>query len=85
LHDRVAAVRAELLSVADLLERAQDPEPACVDELRRLLGDGTGSPLLNEQVHISELRATLFHLQRRFERSIASEQHNDEWAGTGAD
>jgi hypothetical protein len=81
LHDRVAAVRADLLSAADLLERAEDPQPECVDELRRLLSDGTGSPLLNEQVHISELRATLFYLQCWFERSIDVEQHNDEWAG----
>jgi hypothetical protein len=77
LHDRLAAVRADLLTVADLLERAQDPEPACVDELRGLLSDGTGSPLLNQLVHVSELYATLFHLQCRFERSIAGEQDDD--------
>jgi hypothetical protein len=63
LPDRVAAVRSELLELADLLERADDPDPAPVAEVRALLTDGCRSPLYNRDVHVSELRATLYYLR----------------------
>jgi hypothetical protein len=61
LPDRVAGVRADLLELADLLETTHAPDPACVADLYRLLSDGCGSPLYNADVHISELRATLYY------------------------
>ena len=63
LLDRVATVRPELLELADALERCGDPDPAAVADLRRLLTDGCQSPLYNPEVHISELRATLYYLR----------------------
>jgi hypothetical protein len=65
LHDRAASVRTDLLQIAVLLETARDPDPACVAELRQLLTDGCTSPLLNRDVHASELRATLYYARRR--------------------
>jgi hypothetical protein len=65
LHDRVAAVRTDLLRIAALLEQAHDPDPACVAELRKLLADGCDSPLYNEELHISELYATLHFVRSR--------------------
>ena len=63
LLDRVAAVRPELLELADSLERSREPNPAAVADLRRLLTDGCRSPLYNPDIHISELRATLYYLR----------------------
>jgi len=59
LHDRAAAARPELLEIAAMLERAHDPDPACVAQLHELLANGCDSPLYNSDIHISELRATL--------------------------
>ena len=61
LPDRVAAVRGDLLEVADLLETTAAPDPACVADLYRLLSDGCESPLYNPDVHVSELTATLYY------------------------
>ena len=69
LCDRVAAVRAELHEVALMLEHADDPDPTCVAALHRLLSDGCGSPLYNPDLHISELRATLYYLRSALSRS----------------
>jgi hypothetical protein len=55
LEDRLAGVRADLLEIAD---------PACVAQLRRLLRDGCESPLYNRDVHISELRATVYYAKQ---------------------
>jgi hypothetical protein len=63
LCDRVAAVRTELLEIAALLECGPDPDPACVVALHGLLASGCDSPLYNADVHISELRATLYYVQ----------------------
>jgi hypothetical protein len=43
LHYRVAAVDTYLLEIAAQLERAHDPDPACIAALRELLANG-GSP-----------------------------------------
>jgi hypothetical protein len=58
LHYRAAAVRADLLEIAALLEHAHDPDPGCVAALRELLR-GERSPLYDAAVAASELRATL--------------------------
>ena len=64
LPDRVAAVRDELLELADLLERAHDPNASAVQMVRQLLTDGCESPLYNRAVHASELKATLFYAKK---------------------
>jgi hypothetical protein len=63
LHGRVALVRADLLTLADLLERTEDPDPASVKALRALLRNGCDSPLYNAELHMSELRAALYYLR----------------------
>jgi len=63
LCDRVAVVRADLLALADLLERTEDPDPGSVTALRALLRNGCDSPLYNADVHMSELRAALYYLR----------------------
>ncbi len=65
LVDRVLPVRAELLEIADLLDRNYEADPSVVDQLYRLLTDGCESPLFNRRVHASELRAALFSARCR--------------------
>jgi hypothetical protein len=52
-----------LYDIAVLLEQATDPDPTCVAAVHRLLSDGCESPLLNPDVHISGLRATVYYLR----------------------
>ncbi|MFZ0378361.1 MAG: hypothetical protein WAL38_11075, partial [Solirubrobacteraceae bacterium] len=63
LCGRVALVRTDLLALADLLERTEDPDPDAVEALRGLLRDGCDSPLYNADLHMSELRAALYYLR----------------------
>jgi hypothetical protein len=63
LCGRVAVVRTDLLALADLLERTEDPDPDSVEALRALLRNGCDSPLYNADVHMSELRAALYYLR----------------------
>jgi hypothetical protein len=65
LCDRVVAVQAELLEIAELLERAERPDAEAVTAVRRLLADGLQSPLFNGDVHPSELLATLYFVRLR--------------------
>jgi hypothetical protein len=65
LDDRVASVRADLLEIAAALECASEPDPECVRTLHGLLTDGCESPLYNPEVHLSELRATMYYLRTR--------------------
>ena len=58
LVDRVAAVRAQLLELANDLEQSQTPDPACVAVLRELLTNGS-SPLYNPNVPADDLHTTL--------------------------
>jgi hypothetical protein len=58
LVDRVAAVRAQLLELANDLEQTQTPDPACVAVLRELLTNGS-SPLYNPNVPADDLHTTL--------------------------
>ena len=63
LCGRVALVRTDLLALADLLERTEDPDPDSVEALRALLRNGCDSPLYNADLHMSELRAALYYLR----------------------
>jgi hypothetical protein len=65
LCDRVVAVQAELLEIAELLEQSEQPDVEAVTAVRRLLVDGLQSPLFNRDVHSSELLATLYFVQSR--------------------
>lgn len=59
LHYRAAAVRADLLEIAALLERTQTPNPACLATLNELLSNGCDSPLYNTRIPVAELHTTL--------------------------
>jgi hypothetical protein len=63
LHYRAAAVRADLLEIAAMLERSQTPDPTCVATLHKLLSNGCDSPLYNHRIPMSELQATLDHVR----------------------
>jgi len=57
IPDRVAAVRDELL------EHSGARDASWVLAVHKLLTDGCKSPLYNSEIHISELRATLYYLR----------------------
>lgn len=59
LHYRAAAVRTDLLELAAMLERAHEPDPACMAALHELLADGRDSALYNPNVPFDELHATI--------------------------
>jgi hypothetical protein len=63
LGERVALVRADLLELADRLERTDDPDPGSIGALRELLSNGCDSPLYNADLHVSELRAALYYIR----------------------
>jgi hypothetical protein len=63
LPDRAAAVRDELLELALILEHSGDLDASWVSAVHKLLTDGCESPLYNSEIHISELRATLYYLR----------------------
>ncbi|HJS95545.1 MAG TPA: hypothetical protein VJ741_14880 [Solirubrobacteraceae bacterium] len=63
LTDRAAAVRDELLELALILEHADDRDASWVLAIHKLLTDGCLSPLYNPDIHMSELRATLYYLR----------------------
>ncbi len=58
LPDRVTPLRAELLDLADRLEQAQHPDPACVALIRELLVNGN-SPLYNPNLPADDLHSAL--------------------------
>ena len=55
-----APFASELLAIAATLEHAHDPDAACVAQLHELLANGCNSSLYNSDIHVSELRATLY-------------------------
>jgi hypothetical protein len=63
LQYRAASVRTDLLEIAAMLERAPDPDPACIAALHTLLTSGCDSPLYNVGIDPSELRSTLDHVR----------------------
>ena len=74
LHHRVGAVRGELLEIAAVLERTQDPNPTSLTELHQLLANGCDSPLYNLDIHISELHATVHYLRAGL---LTHDRHTD--------
>lgn len=71
LHYRAAAVRTELLELAAMLERAHEPDPACIVALHDLLANGCDSPLYNANIPICELHAAI----HRVRSGLASQPH----------
>ncbi len=67
LDDRVAAVRADLLQLAAMIERAPVIDARCFTELRNLLTNGCDSPLYNREIHVSELHASLYYVRYRLQ------------------
>jgi hypothetical protein len=63
MHHRVALVRTQLLEIAASLEHTPDPDPARIATLQNLLANGCDSPLYNNEVHVSELFATLHYIR----------------------
>ena len=69
LVGRLAPVRADLLAVAEEVERAPVLHPATMVEITRLITDGVKSPLLNEAVPEGELAPLLRRI--RFQLATA--------------
>jgi hypothetical protein len=63
LHYRVATVRTQLLDIAAIVERTNNPDPARIATLQNLLANGCDSPLYNPIIHTSELLATLHYIR----------------------
>jgi hypothetical protein len=76
LHDRASAVRFELLEVADLLERADDPDPNFVTDIHLLLANGE-SPLYHPEIHVSELHAALYYIRAGLVRKHTDHQSTE--------
>ncbi|HYB28612.1 MAG TPA: hypothetical protein VEF89_18505 [Solirubrobacteraceae bacterium] len=70
LYERVAHTRTDLLDIADLLDNTDNPDPGCLATLREVLGDGCKSPLYNTDIHVSELRATLYYVRSALANAI---------------
>jgi hypothetical protein len=70
LTERVQAVRDDLLELADLLEQIDNPDVEAMAELRMVLSDGGSSPLLNADLHLSELVTSLFYIRIGLLRSV---------------
>ena len=70
-HDRVDAVRSELLELAALLEQAHDIDPETLADVRRLVTSGCDSPLYNPDLHPSEMVAALYFLRSRLREAPA--------------
>jgi hypothetical protein len=82
LRSRAVPVRTELLEVAAMVERAHQPDVACIEALGRLLQDGGMSPLYNPAVDPRELAATLDYVRSGLEpaapsRATAGQRHSD--------
>jgi hypothetical protein len=65
LFDRIEMVRDRLLNIAAVLEASPVIDRRALAMLERLLSDGCSSPLLNADLHPSELLATLHYIERR--------------------
>lgn len=63
LELRVAAVHADLLEIAALLEHTNHPDPERVSALHRLLAAVSDSPLHNARIEVSELHAVLDYVR----------------------
>jgi hypothetical protein len=82
LRARAVPLRKELLEVAAMVERAQQPDVACIAALRSLLRDGGTSPLYNPSIDPRELAATLDYVRRGLDPDApspvtAGQRHRD--------
>lgn len=73
LRSRAVPLRAELLEVAAMVERAQQPDVACMAALSSLLRDGGTSPLYNPAIDPRELAETLDYVRRGLEPDASSQ------------
>lgn len=83
LRDRVTAVRADLLEIAALLDRVDNPDGGILALLRALLTDGCDSPLYNDEIHTSELRATLYYIRRQLDATVPTRADSPSVERTG--
>jgi hypothetical protein len=74
LLDRVGSVRADLLAVADGLERVRVLDPRTAAEIQQLITDGARSPLLNAAVPERELSVALRRIRFRLETAPAGDE-----------
>lgn len=72
LRSRAVPVRTELLEVAAMVERAPQPDVACIEALGRLLRDGGMSPLYNPALDPRELAAALDYVRSGLEPTAPS-------------
>jgi hypothetical protein len=72
LRSRAVPLRSELLEVAAMVERAQEPDVACMAALRSVLRDGGTSPLYNPAIDPRELAETLDYVRRELEPDASS-------------
>ena len=82
LRSRAVPLREELLEVAAMVERAQQPDAACIAAVRSLLRDGGTSPLYNPSIDPRELAAMLDYVRRALEPDgpspvTAGQRHRD--------
>jgi hypothetical protein len=82
LRSRAVPLRRELLEVAAMVERSQQPDVACMAALRSLLRDGSTSPLYNPAIDPRVLAETLDYVRRALEPDAppgvsASPRHSD--------
>jgi hypothetical protein len=61
IHQRALAVHRDLLEIATLLERTPNADASCIATLHAMLANARDSPLYNPDIHVSELRATLYY------------------------
>lgn len=78
LPDRVAAVRPELLELADALQHNPEVDPTSVALLHELLANGCCSPLYNARVRAEELHATLTRVRAGIAAPPPDHAHPDD-------
>jgi len=83
LHERLAAVRVDLIALADTLEHVAPADPLILREVQTLVADGCASPLLNSELHVSELHATLYYMRSRLDASPAPPSVRPSARGSG--
>jgi hypothetical protein len=80
LVDRVAAVRSDLVELADALQHAREIDPASVALLHELLSNGC-SPLYSSNLATAELQATLTRVRAGIAAPTPDDAHHDQNVG----